>query len=69
MTISIELPDDVLAAIKEAGATPSDFVAEAVRRFVEMRRRSGEDDIQRINAVADELNREAAEVLEFQAIP
>jgi hypothetical protein len=44
-------------------------VAEAVRQA--LRERSGQhlaEDVARINSVADELNREASEVLEYQVI-
>jgi hypothetical protein len=56
--------------IDHVASDRSAFVTEAVRQLLG---RSSEpvdqDEIDRINAVADELNREAADVLEFQAIP
>ena len=45
-------------------------MVEAVRsRLRESERNSDADEIARINAAADELNREAEDVLAYQAIP
>lgn len=63
------LPDDLAEQIDHVAADRTAFVTEAVRRL--LRESSGpntNDEIDRINAVADELNREAEDVLEYQVI-
>jgi len=45
----------------------SSLVAEALRYFFETHQ-SNCDDLERINAFADELNQEAKDVLDFQVI-
>ncbi len=69
MTVSVQLPDDLAAKIDTVSSDRSAFVTEAVRRLLSETRNAGSaEDLARINAVADELNREAAEVLEYQVI-
>lgn len=70
MPIQVTLPDDLAEQIGKVSADPSEFVAEAVRHALhhEHIERSVLE-VERINSVADELNREAAEVLQFQVIP
>ncbi len=69
MSVQINLPDDLAEQIDHIAADRSAFVAEAVRRLL---RESSEvpttDDLTRINELADELNREAEDVLEYQVI-
>ena len=65
MTLLVDLPDELIEQIDGVAADRTAFVAEAVRRLLRdaIARR---EEVERINAVADELNREAADVLEFQ---
>lgn len=69
MSFQVTLPDDLVEQIDHVAADRSAFVTEAVRRLL---RDSPEavvvDEVERINAVADELNREAEDVLEYQVI-
>jgi metal-responsive CopG/Arc/MetJ family transcriptional regulator len=71
---SVTISDDVLKAVDQlAGPTlnRSAFVETAVRRFVEQLRRQRRNaaDLAIINRRAGYLNREAAEVLEYQVMP
>lgn len=69
MSVHVTLPDDLAEQIDHVAADRTAFVTEAVRRLL---RESSEaatvDEVALINAVADELNREAEDVLEYQAI-
>src|SRR6476469_6492573 len=70
VTIHLSLPDELVARIDSVTQDRVAFVVEAVRsRLRESERNSDADEIARINAVADELNREAEDVLEYQVIP
>ena len=70
VTIQLNLPDELVARIDSVTRDRAAFVLEAVRsRLRESERNSDVDEIARINAVADELNREAEDVLEYQVIP
>src|SRR5205085_595540 len=70
VTIQLNLPDELVARIDSVTHDRAGFVLDAVRsRLRESERNSGADEIARINAVADELNREAEDVLEYQVIP
>ena len=67
--VTVQLPEDLAAEIDHVSKDRSKFVAEAVREA--LRDRSGKhlaEDVASINSVADELNREASEVLEYQVI-
>ena len=68
---SITLSDDLLAAIdRVAGATSrSAFIESILRRHLRARSRAAgqQRDLERLNAAADRLNAEMAEVLELQA--
>jgi metal-responsive CopG/Arc/MetJ family transcriptional regulator len=69
MSVQVNLPDELAEEIDQIAQDRSAFVAEAVRRF--LRESSGSslaEEVARINEVADELNREAEDVLEYQAI-
>lgn len=70
MSVQISIPDDLAEKIDHVAADRAAFVAEAVRRLLrESPEPATADEVARINAVADELNREAEDVLEYQAIP
>jgi hypothetical protein len=67
--IQITLPDDLAAQIGKVTNDPSQFVAAAVRQVLrDSSPGSASEQIEQINQLADELNREAADVLEFQVI-
>lgn len=67
MSVQITLPDDLAEQIDHIAADRTAFVTEAVRRLLrEGLETSNVDEIARINEVADELNREAEDVLEYQ---
>jgi metal-responsive CopG/Arc/MetJ family transcriptional regulator len=69
MTIQVSLPDDLVARIDDLSSDRSEFVAEAVRKALrESETESNEHEVARINEVADELNREAQDVLEYQVL-
>jgi len=70
MPIQITLPDDLASQIGKVSSDPSQFVAAAVRQVLrDSSPASQKEQVEQINRVVDELNREAADVLEFQAIP
>ena len=65
----IDLPDELVAQIDAVAEDRSAFVAEAVRRLLHGPGGiSSEAEIERINELADELNVEAEDVLEYQVI-
>ena len=65
----IKLPEELVAQIDAVADDRSAFVAEAVRRLLrEPGDVSGKSEIDLINELADELNAEAEDVLEYQAI-
>lgn len=69
MSVQITLSDDLAEQIDDVATDRTAFVAEAVRRL--LRDSSGstmDDEVARINEFADELNREAEDVLEYQVI-
>ena len=69
VTIQLNLPDELVARIDSVTDDRAAFVVEAVRsRLRQSERNSDAEEIARINAVADELNREAEDVLEYQVI-
>ena len=69
MSVSVSLPDDLAEQIDHIAADRTAFVTEAVRRLLrESSVATTDDEIARINEFADELNREAEDVLEYQAI-
>jgi metal-responsive CopG/Arc/MetJ family transcriptional regulator len=70
MTIQVELPEEIVARIDSVAPDRAAFVVEAVRNLLrESETGAAVDETARINEVADELNREAADVLEYQVIP
>ncbi len=69
MSVHVTLPDDLAEQIDHVAADRTAFVTEAVRRLLrESCEATADDEVARINAVADELNREAEDVLEYQVI-
>ena len=63
----MNLPEDLAEQIDHVSTDRAAFVTEAVRRLLrEMPEPSADDEVARINAVADVLNREAEDVLEYQ---
>jgi metal-responsive CopG/Arc/MetJ family transcriptional regulator len=69
MSVQVTLPDDLAEQIDHVAADRTAFITEAVRRLLrESSEPSKADEIALINQVADELNREAEDVLEYQVI-
>ncbi len=69
MGVQVTLSDDLAEQIDHVAADRTAFVTEAVRRLLrESSEATTEDEVARIDAVADELNREAEDVLEYQVI-
>jgi len=63
----IDLPDELVAQIDAVANDRSAFVADAVRRLLhEPDDVSDKSEIALINELADELNAEAEDVLEYQ---
>ena len=70
---SITLSKDVIAEVDKLAGTNesrSSFIEKVLRKYMRERRRAAlsERDLRRINRAADRLNREAADVLEYQAL-
>jgi metal-responsive CopG/Arc/MetJ family transcriptional regulator len=69
MTVQVSLPDELAAKIDDVATDRTAFVAEAVRRLLYESYPGGAvDETARIDELADELNREAEDVLEYQVI-
>ncbi len=69
MSVHITIPDDLAEQIDHVATDRTAFVTEAVRRLLRDTPTSTlEDEVALINQFADELNREAEEVLEYQVI-
>ena len=68
MSTQVTLPDELVAQIDDVSSDRNAFVTEAVRRQLRTTPPSSVDEIARINELADELNKEASEVLEYQVI-
>lgn len=67
MSVHILIPDELVEQIDRLTTNRTAFVAEAVRRFLrDVPAATLEDEVARINQFADELNREAEDVLEYQ---
>ena len=69
MSVTVQLPEDLAATIDSVSKDRSTFMAEAVR--LALRERSAKhlaEDGALINSVAEELNRKASDVLEYQVI-
>jgi metal-responsive CopG/Arc/MetJ family transcriptional regulator len=73
--VSITLPERLLKAIdkrtKQQKTTRSDFIEAAVQAFIRqlIREEQNARDLEIINRHADALNKEAADVLEYQVLP
>ncbi len=68
MSIQVSLPEDLVAQIDEVNTDRASFIEEAIRRLLRDSRDSSRDEVERINELADELNREAEDVLEYQVV-
>ena len=69
MSVHIAIPDELAKQIDHVATDRTAFVAEAVRRLLRDASTSSiEDEVAQINQFADELNREAEDVLEYQVI-
>jgi metal-responsive CopG/Arc/MetJ family transcriptional regulator len=70
MTVQVDLPDELAEQIDHVASDRAAFVTEAVRRLLRdsPSEPAGLDELVRINELADELNREAEDVLEYQVI-
>jgi metal-responsive CopG/Arc/MetJ family transcriptional regulator len=71
---SITLSEDLLRAVDRRAAefkNRSDLIEVAVRTYLARRSREEQEarDLSILNRAADRLNREAAEVLDYQVIP
>jgi metal-responsive CopG/Arc/MetJ family transcriptional regulator len=68
VTISITLPDDLLRQIDRRNSDRSAFLETAVRKLLheEEKARRRREDAAIINRFADRLNKEAADVWEYQ---
>lgn len=69
MTVHVDLPDDLVKQIDHIALDRSAFVAEAVKRLLRESAEPTRDELERINELSEELNREAQDVLEYQVIP
>jgi metal-responsive CopG/Arc/MetJ family transcriptional regulator len=69
MTIQVNLPEDLIARIDSIAGDRDQFIVDAIRQVLRKSKRSHAEEVALINAVADELNAEAADVLEYQASP
>lgn len=67
MTVEVNLPEDLIAQIDTISDDRNQFITEAVRRVLGAKTIDHKAEVDRINAVADELNQEAADALEYQA--
>lgn len=70
MSVHVDIPDELAEQIDHIASNRTAFVTEAVRRMLrEWRPSTLRDDVARLNELADELNREAEDALEYQIIP
>lgn len=68
---SVYLPDELLAELARRAPDlkeRSNIIVEALRYFFSTHQESCEE-LDRINALADELNQEAEDVLDYQVMP
>jgi len=68
---SITLPSDLLKSIDQADSNRSAFIERAARSYLARIRKAEREakDIEIINANAERLNQEAADVLDYQGLP
>jgi len=70
MSVHVDIPDELAEQIDHIASNRTAFVTEAVRRMLrEWRPSTLRADVARLNELADELNREAEDALEYQIIP
>ena len=67
MSVQVTVPDELAAQIDEVASDRAAFVTEAIQRVLHKSIPQA-DEMARINELADELNREAEDVLEYQVI-
>jgi metal-responsive CopG/Arc/MetJ family transcriptional regulator len=67
MTIQVNLPEDLITRIDAIASDRDQFIADAIQQVLRKSKRSDAEEVALINTVADELNAEAADALEFQA--
>lgn len=68
---SVFLPDEVFTELARRAPQPDDrstLIADALRYFFATHQNT-DSELHRINACADELNREAGDVLDYQVLP
>jgi len=68
VSVNVPISDDLAAQIDKVARDRANFVEQAVRKLLGETSVRSADELARINQVADQLNEEAADVLEFQAI-
>jgi hypothetical protein len=68
MTVQIPLPDDLAARIDDVTADRTAFVEAAVRRMLSESTSSAAAETAKIDDIAEELNREAEDVLAYQTL-
>jgi metal-responsive CopG/Arc/MetJ family transcriptional regulator len=68
---SITLPSDLLKSIDQADSNRSAFIERAARSYLARMRKAEREakDVEIINANAERLNKEAADVLDYQGLP
>ena len=68
MTVHLDLPEELIATIDTISKDRNQFIVDAIRQVLRKSKRPDAEEVALINAVADELNAEAADVLEYQAL-
>ncbi|HYI13482.1 MAG TPA: hypothetical protein VEK57_30845 [Thermoanaerobaculia bacterium] len=68
MSVQVDLPDELAAQIDGVASDRTAFVEEAVRRLLRDAPVRNGSETARLNELADELNREAEDVLEYQVL-
>jgi len=68
VSVNVKIPDELAAEIDRVAPDRTEFVERAVRKVLSESSLTAADEIGRINQNADQLNKEAEEVLEFQVI-
>jgi Arc/MetJ-type ribon-helix-helix transcriptional regulator len=66
MSVQVDLPEELAAQIDDVASDRTAFVTEAVRRLLRDASARPTNETARLNELADELNREADDVLEYQ---
>jgi len=69
MAVHVDLPDELVERIDHIAPDRAAFVTEAVERMLRESTGAPRDEIDRINELSEELNREAEDVLTYQVIP